>query len=60
MLAVLGVSKMREEVGEGHDDDVAEVQNTCAQNSKSLPQNLLLSSYTHTDLIFLVICLDRY
>ena len=28
VFAVLGVSRMREEVGEGQ-DDVAEVQNTC-------------------------------
>ena len=30
VLAVLGVSKMREEVGEGH----GEVQNTCTKNFK--------------------------
>ena len=35
VFAVLGVSRMREEVGEGQ-DDVAEVQNTCrTQNYKS-------------------------
>ena len=32
VLAVLGVSKMREELGEGH-DGVAEVQNTCVRRS---------------------------
>ena len=33
VLAVLGVSKMRDEVGEGH-GEVAEVQNTCQEFSK--------------------------
>ena len=49
VLAVLGVSRMREEVGDGH-DDVAEVQNTselqnrlpsCCTDSPHLPRNLL-------------------
>ena len=48
VLAVLGVSRMREEVGEGH-DDVAEVQNTSelqnrlpsCTDSPRLPHNLL-------------------
>ena len=48
VLAVLGVSRMREEVGDGH-DDVAEVQNTsklknrlpsCCTDSPRLPHNL--------------------
>ena len=48
-LAVLGVSRMREEVGDGH-DDVAEVQNTSKLKSRllsrctdspHLPHNLL-------------------
>ena len=38
VFAVLGVSKMRDEVGEGH-GEVAELQNTC---TKKVPQNCLL------------------
>ena len=57
-LAVLGVSRMREEVGEGH-DDVAEGQNTCnAELQKWHKIDFQVVVSTH--LIFLIICLDRY
>ena len=41
VLAVLGVSKMREEVGEGH----GEVQNTCTKNFQKCHKKCLLGTW---------------
>ena len=47
VLAVLGVSKMREEVGDGH-GEVAEVQNTCGLEFQKSHKNMTFKLATLT------------